>query len=468
MLLGPAGIGLIGILYYVMAMAATLAGMGLGRAGTRQIAEAAEKEDPAEMAATRRALFWITLTLAVLGAALLWLLREPIAGWVLGGTAQANDIGWLGIGVALMVASASQGALLNGLRHIGDLSRISMLSAILSTSLGVGALWLFDERGLLVFIIAGPFANFVIGHLFVARLPRIAGLPTPMRMLMGQWRTLARFGFPVMLAGLVGFVANLIVRALVQKDLGLQAVGYFEASWTISGTYLGFVLGAMGADFYPRLTGVIRDHEHANRLVNEQTQVALLLAGPMLLAMLALAPWIITLLYANSFAPAALILRWQVLGDVLKMVSWPLVFLILAAGDGRTFLITEALGMGVFAFLCFVGLPWFGVEATGIAFLLMFVFYLPLVYWLARRRTGFAWHRAVVWQVTSLMFFCALTFALAWWIPLAGAVFGCLASIVFGVHALARLAHMVNLGGAVGRLGKIADKIMRKLGLAHS
>ncbi len=42
--------------------------------------------------------------------------------------------------------------------------------------------------------------------------------------------------------------------------------------------------------FYPRLTGVAKDNVATNRMVNEQAQVSLLLAGPGVIATLTLAP----------------------------------------------------------------------------------------------------------------------------------------------------------------------------------
>ena len=104
-------------------------------------------------------------------------------------------------------------------------------------------------------------------------------------------------------------------------------------------TYLGFVLGAMGTDYYPRLSACIHDPAAACRLVNEQTEVALLLTAPALIALLAVSPWLIPLLYTAEFAPAVGILHFQLLGDLLKVMSWPLGFVILAAGAGRTFIL---------------------------------------------------------------------------------------------------------------------------------
>ena len=45
-------------------------------------------------------------------------------------------------------------------------------------------------------------------------------------------------------------------------------------------TYVGFFLGAMGADYYPRLTEVIHDKVAAVRLMNDQAQLGLAIGGP--------------------------------------------------------------------------------------------------------------------------------------------------------------------------------------------
>lgn len=451
-LLGPSGVGLIGLFQSLMATATTVAGLGFGNVGTRQIAEAMGREDAQAVAAARRALFWGTFGLSLAGGVVVWALRDVLAKRVLGDAALATNVGWLAFGVMLMVAAGSQGALLNGLRRIGDIARVSVLSALLSTALGVGVLWWWGPDGLLAFVLTAPLCSFLFGHWYVSRLPKVRSPATPWPVLVAQWRTLARLGAAFMLAGLVATLTQFIVRMLVQKQLGAEALGNFQAAWQISMTYLGFVLTAMGTDYYPRLTATIHDHAATNRMVNQQTEVALLLGGPVLLAMLGLTPWVIELLYSSSFHDAVGVLRWQVLGDVLKVVSWPLGFILLAAGDGRTFLITESIGYGVFAVLTWIGLPWLGIEATGVAFLGMYLVYLPLVYWFARHRTGFRWSSGIRWQVGLLFSVCALLKGMAMWSLIASASLGVLAAFCWAIYAMVRLSAMGVVAGSIGRL----------------
>ena len=459
-LLGPVGVGLIGLLTNLVALVSNIVGLGFGNVGTRQIAEAAGRGDPQRIATARRALFWGTLALAVAGALSVWLLREVLATHVLDDPGLAAHVGWLSLAVALTVASASQGALLTGLRRIGDIARVQIGSGVLATALGLLALWWWGLPGIVAFVIAAPLATFVLGHVFVARLPRVQGPRSNLREISAQWRVLARLGAAFMVAGLAGAAGQLVVRTLVQRDLGAEALGQFEAAWMISMTYVGFVLGAMGSDYYPRLTAIIHDRAAVNRLVNEQTEVALLLATPVLLATLALAPWVIRLLYTAEFADAAMVLRWQVLGDFLKIASWPLGFILLAAGAGRTFMLTEWLGMGSFVLFTWLGLPLIGIQATGVAFVGLYGGYLPLVYWLAVRRTGFRWQRTVIWHLLLACIAALALIALAEWSTTASALLGVLLAGVAGVFGLARLGTMAGSEGVAAK----AQAVMQRMG----
>lgn len=458
MLLGPAGIGLIGLYTNLIATAAQVAGLGFGNVGTRQIAEAAGTGDERKIATARRALFWGTMCLALLGAVAFWLLRLPIAGRVLDRPALAGEVGWLALGVGLTVAAASQNALLRGLRRVGDVARVSVTSALLATGLGIGALLLWGRNGLLVYVLAAPLASFLMGHWFVRRVPKLPGTTSGAQDMAAQWTVMARLGFAFMVAALAGTVGALVVRSMVQHGLGEAALGHFQAAWTISMQYIGFVLGAMGTDFYPRLTAVIEDHAAVNTLVNEQTEVALLLAAPVVLAMTALAPWVIGLLYTSEFGDAVAILRWQLLGDVLKIASWPLGFILLAAGAGRLYVVSEWTGALVFAGATALLMPVLGLAATGASFLVMYLVYLAAVYVLARRRTGFRWRSSVALLGGGLVACVSATALLSSRWPVPGAVVGLLMSTAAGILAVNRLL-------AVGALPPRLERGLERVGI---
>jgi PST family polysaccharide transporter len=441
LLLGPAGLGLIGLFQSFVSAASAVASLGMANVGTRQIAEAEAKGEEAGIAAARRALFWGTLVLAALGAAVTWAGQGAIARWLFEDETHARAIGWLGVAVALTVAAGSQGALLTGLRRIGDVARLSVAAAVVSGIAGVTALALLGERGIVLFVLTGPLASFLMGWFFASRLPRIPNIQTSPERLFGQWRNMAALGLAIMIGAAAMQGGQLLVRALVQSELGLASVGHFQAAWVLSITYLSFVLSAMGTDYYPRLTAAMEQPELANRLVNEQTEVALLLAGPVLLLMLGAAPWVLQLLYSSEFKEAAAVLRWQILGDVLKVASWPMGYLLLASGDGRTFAITEVTVTAVLLSFAWIGIPLLGLEAAGIAVLGMYVVYLPLIYAIAWRKTGFAWAGDVKRLFVRLCILALAVFAIAMASEAAASIVATLLAAVMLASAYGRLRH---------------------------
>lgn len=443
LLLGPAGVGLVGLFQSVVTMCAAVAGMGVGNAGTRQIAEAAGDGDPRRLAVARKALFRLTLLLALVGAAALWLLRHSLAEAVFRDPAAAASFGILALAVALTIGAASQLALLVGMQRIGDVARVTVLSALVSTVAGVAAVALYRERALLFFVVSAPIAAIAVGWIYTARLAGGRAPSVRTAELAPQWRAMLALGIAATVAGLASTGSQLVARAWIQRELGPVPLGAFQAASVITVTYLGFVLQAMSTDYYPRLTKAIGDRAAANRLVNEQAEIALMLGGPILLVMMGAAPAAVTILYSSKFAGAADLLRIQVFADVLRLMSWPLGYLLLALGAGKTYVAAESAVAAVFLLLLvgFVGPV--GLEGAGLALVGMYLAYLPFVTLAARRFTGFRWAPAVLGVAAVLLALCAATYALTWFGNLAAFAGGCLSAAAFALLSLHRLrSHM--------------------------
>ncbi len=462
-LLGPTGVGLVSLYRGLMVTASSVATMGVDVVGTRQIAEANAKEDARALAVARRAMLWGAVVLGSLGALVVWSFRSLLAERVLGSATHANTIGWLAVGVALTVIAASQGALIQGMRRIADLARAGVYSAILNTVVGIAVIWKWGESALVFFVVLTPLATFLLNWWYASRLPKPGTFTISVPEMSYQWKTLLPIGVAFMGGTVATSLIQLWIRVDVGNVLGTHALGQFQASWTISQQYIDFILAAMAADYYPRLTGTMHDKKATIHLINHQTEIALLLGAPVFLAMMSLAPFVIRILYTGAFAPAVEVLRWQLLSDVLKLAAWPLGFLLLAAGDGKAFLGTEVsallvLGITVTSLLRIVGL-----EVTGVAFLACYAFHLPLVHWLARRRIAFRWSASVVRLLTVTFMACVAIDLLARYTRW-GAIIGCAASIFFTIYALGRLSHMSNLGGLAGRIGAIARRLTYSIG----
>lgn len=258
---------------------------------------------------------------------------------------------------------------------------------------------------------------------------------------------LLKLGVVFMASGLMTMGAAYLVRIIVLRKVGEEAAGFYQAAWALGGIYVGFILQAMGADFYPRLTAAASDNTECNRLVNEQAEVGLLMAGPGILATLTFAPLVIQLFYSAKFEPAVEILRWNCLGMMLRVASWPMGFILLAKGARNPYFWTELLS-GVVN----VGLVWacvlgFGVKGTGIAFFGTYVFYWCAIYMIVRRASGFQW-TAANRRIGLILLPTLIVVFSAWYVlpRVLMAALGATSTLLVGAYSLKRICTLIPPG----------------------
>lgn len=450
--LGPLGIGYIGLLQNLLGTAATVASLGLRTSGTQMIAEALALGSPAALAASRRSLFWGSLMLACIGGLSFWLARDILAANLLRPGEPAIQIGWLSIGVALTVMAGSQSAFMNGMRKVGHLAWVSVISSALATAVGIAALLFFSEYGVIALVLIIPICNVLVGYLFIRRLKTLVMPLSSFIDIVTNMRGLIARGTIYMLSGLVVTAGELVLRSFITRELGAAALGQFQASWTISVTYMGLIVVAMSTDYFPRLSGIIRDHEASNKLVNQQTEVTLLFAAPLVLFLIAGGSSIIDLMYSKEFGPATEILRWQILGDVFKIASWPLGYILLASGNAKAFFMYESSTTIFYVLVCWFGMPYFGLYITGIGYLIMYATALPVLYLLANRRSGFVWTRGVSYEFVGMACAATIVFMVTSYHHFGGLILGLSLSLVATFRSLRRIGQMIDPETKAGQL----------------
>lgn len=458
-LVGPAGIGLLGIYNSLQSTVGSVAGLGLGNSGVRDIAS--NKGDAIVLSRVRTVLFAASLVQGTIAMVLVWLFRVRLAEWLFGDALRATETGLVGVAILFSLILASQTALLQGLRRIGDLGRVTVLGALGGTIAGLAAVWLKGEAGLIWFLLVQPLASVLVALVITRKLPRPEGSRLSPAEVFITWKPMASLGAVFMLSGLATSATLLLARSVIARDLGLDAAGLFSASWGVAMVYVGFLLGAMSADFYPRLTEVIRDRAASTRLMNDQAQLGLAIGGPVLLGLIGVAPWFMAILYSREFIPAADMLQWQTLGNLFKLASWPMSFAFVAAARSRIFLLIELTWNTVFLGLLWIGLPLIGVEAAGVAFMIAYMLYFTLVYVLTRQLFGFRWDRLSLGLIGVHAGLAVLILVLSYLAPLLAAGVSVVLAVVTAVVGLRIVIMKI---GPHGRLSTRFHAAFAKLG----
>lgn len=383
--LGPEGIGLLGLFVTTLALGVTLFGMGVGSSGIRQVA-ASQSDDDGFGAATRAALLRGSWLLGLL-AAVAGLLLFPVLRASLFTDVPALFLVGLVVAIAASVVSAGQVGLLNGLGRLPEIAKANSIGAVIGTALTLGLLPAAPQWALAAAFVATPLAVLALTTGYTYKLR--GGLTLAWGELWGAFRPMLIFGLAFSVSILMSNLVQVLVRVLVNRELGLTNVGYFQASWTIASVYLGFVVAAMAAEYYPRISAIAHDASELNRQVNTQIRLMLLMATPVILSLIFLAPVVMAVMYAPEFGRATELLRWQLLGDIVKIASWPIGFLLLAREARKAFFLTELVWNVSFLGLAMALIGPLGLRGLGLAYGCSYVLYFGAVVWFSRRLTGY-------------------------------------------------------------------------------
>jgi PST family polysaccharide transporter len=398
LLLGPSGYGLFGIYDSICSLTRTVAGMGINTSGVRQIAEAVGSGDSHRIACTVMTLRRVAFYTGALGALFLLVCSKPVSLLTFGDDRHLAAIALLSLAVIFGDVSAGQGAVIQGMRRIGDLARMNVLGAFYGTVLSVLIVYLYYRHGMaeqgVVPALVSVAAMGILTSWWYARKVRVEQVRITTPQVLSEASALLKLGIVFMASALMTLGTGYLIRIFALREISMEAAGFYNAAWWSSIYYFNFILQAMGADFFPRLTAVAKNNEECNRLVNEQAEVGLLAACPGVLAMLAFAPLVIVLLYSTKFGPAVEIFRWFCLGMTLRVASWPMGYILLARGERRLFFWTEFLSSLVLIGLTWAGIKFFGFDGIGMAFFGSYVVYFTSIYCVVRRLCGFRWSTA--------------------------------------------------------------------------
>jgi len=441
LMIGPSGIGLQGLLQATLRTAGSIAGLGMSTSGVREIARLRGEGDTLELGHTLRGIGYMILTTGLLAALILTAFQRPLGRAIL----DDESLGWtlavVGVGVLSQCLYSGYDAYLRGFRRVGLVTTASIIGNVVSTGMAITLVVLFRDDGIVWALVSQPICVLVIAAI-VGRDVKQHLVPADSQRTKQALFRVAGLGVVLAATSFATTGAQLGARVLIARWTSLDDVGYFQAAWAISVLYLGFVLGAMSLDYYPRLAEVGQNRPKLNEMVNEQAKISMLLAGPALLGVFTFSSQIVRLLFSAKFAVSVDILRWQLMGDVLKIGSWTLSYMVLAQGRPRMYFVTEMSWNVAYLATLALLLPQMGVLAAGYAYVISSAVYFAILCLVTNRIVGFSWSRnnvvmMVVLAALAAVLMLAHQFLSTWW----SFGVGLGLTLTFGTFCLRRLVH---------------------------
>ena len=405
-LLGPAGLGVFGILSQYAGMMSQIFGLGAGSTVVRHVADA-DVEHRLQRESEVRSFTW---KISAIGAIVAAALALPACYWSFDGPENLHLMTIAGLAAPLLIVAGAWSAVMQARKQIGDLAKVQVISAIIGIIVSAPLVWFFGAIGAATSIVV------------------VAGLPSLVIYLMRRspancgpasddgTRKLLRLGVAMLGMIAVTQLSLYATRILIVSYAGVEHAGYYQAALATAGSIPNFIFVAMGVDYFPRVAAA-RDEDEILGLTNGQIQAGILMALPLFAGLILFGRQLLTLLYSADFAPAENVQGWMIWGVACRLVSWPIGYWLMAKASAKEIFVIEGAGAAMAPLLTLALLPQFGFSAVGIAYFSQAVLYGALVLWFMYYKTG-----RVISSVSAVAAVVALTFlGVAQWLVLGGA-----------------------------------------------
>jgi len=399
-LLGTIGIGLAGMYQSVVDFVKSIAGLGLSFSSVKDISEAASSDDQQRIASTvtvTRRLVWLT---GIAGMLIMILFSKPLSQYLFGNSEYVWPICLLSFCVLTGILSSGQMALLQGTRQLLKMAKASVSGTVCGLIIAIVFYAWLGIEGIVPALIGISLISLFFSWFF-SNKTFLLKVNIGFRETIKKGGAMLKLGFFTMLSGLASTITLMLMKSFILKAGNMEMVGLYQAVWSVSFMYLGAILSSMATDYYPRLCGLNGDDVAMVRFSNEQTRFVLLVTTPIVFAVLLLASPVLQLLYSSRFTDAVSLMEWQLLGTYLKVLIWPVGFFLLAKGKGFRFLLVEVTWYIVYYAATRVLWAHVGIESAGIAYLIAYLVYCPLVFALVRPLCKLSFTRANI----RLMFY---------------------------------------------------------------
>ena len=405
-LLGPGGIGVLGLLNSTIVFIASLTEFGLKTSSIKDIAAANSTQNKTSIAVTItviRRLVWIT---GVLGGILVLMLSPWLSQLTFGNKEYTLAFIWLSITLLFMQLTNGQLVILQGMHKLKLLAKANIYGSALGLVVTLPFYYIYGIDGIVPGIIGTSLVALFLSWYFAKGIS-IEKVKLSYTQTFSEGKNMLRVGFFISLSSLLTLGASNIVRIFISRIGNVEQVGLYTAGFAIINVYVGLIFTAMETDYYPRLSAVAHDNKLSKQNINKQAEIAILILSPILIIFLVFLNWVVILLYSKQFIAVSPMIYWAALAMFFKAASWPIAFIFLAKGTGKLFFLNELIANIYFLALNLLGYYFLGLTGLGLSFLIFYFLYLIQVYIITKIKFKFSYDSAFI-RIFVLQFLLAM------------------------------------------------------------
>lgn len=379
--IGPSGLALIGQVQNAIQMMMVGALGGINSGVTKYTAEYGEQPDklPALWSSAAKIVLFCSLIVGSLSI----VFSNSISIHIL----KSQEYGYIFvlIGFTLVLFALNQLilAILNGIKEIKLFITINIIQSIYGLIFTTLLIFFFHLDGALIALSTNQSIVFLV-LLFKLKKTKLTLEDFKQKFSISEGRKLSSYSMMTITTACTVPLSLMYIRDYIGDNLSLESAGYWQAMWYISSTYLMVITTALSTYYLPKLSELKEKKKIREELITGyKTVVPIVLF--LSFSMYCMKGFIVNILFTEDFYPMLILFKWQLIGDVIKIISWLVSYLMIAKKMTRKFISTEILFSLIFVTLTVYFVDIYGLVGVTYAYATNYLLYLVVVFFMTKK-----------------------------------------------------------------------------------
>ena len=448
-LLGPEGIGILGLLNSTTGLIQRGTNFGLNISAVRDLAEANGSGNQKRISQVIIVLHRLILITGFLGLILTLVLSPWLSEVTFGSNKYTLAFIWLALTLLFSQLTAEYFVVLQGLGKLRFLAMANLIGVSSGLIIGLPLYYFWGLDAIVPNIIIGSLSSLIISW-FYKRKMNIPPLQVSCKKTYIIGKKMIILGFFLNVTAFIVLANDYALRLFISNFGDVTQVGLYTAGFAILNNYVGLIFSAMSTEYYPRLSGVAKDNVKCCETINHQAEVSIIIITPLIIAFILFSNWGLVLLFSNKFVPVNEMLKWAGIGILSRTAAWTLGYVYIARGDSKLFItvnITHYVYVLIFNIIAYY---YYGLTGLGISFSLTNIINLLINVIVSKRYYNFKFSPIFSKLFLYNNFFVMISFCLMVFSDLNYKYFyGLIILAIASIYSLFELNIRVNLTEAV-------------------
>lgn len=316
--LGSSGMAMMGSFRNFTTMLKSMATLGINNSVVKLVVE--NKDDERELSIIYSTFFWLFLVLSTVIALLVLVFSATISEFIFFKNAYTFPIQLFALLLPLIVINVFWTAIYNGLKQFKRIVIIQIVSSILVFATTSILIWKHQLMGGLLSLAIGEFLMVVVTFIYIKKDRSLFRFELQKILSKQHIKVIQKFSIMALLTAVIAPLTLILIRNNIVAIYSLKEAGIWDATNRLSSFYMLFFSSGLSLYYMPKLASLSTEAEFKMEL-KEYFKWLVPLFTIMIILVFLMKEFILKIAFTAEFDSVKNILIWQLLGDLMRIMS---------------------------------------------------------------------------------------------------------------------------------------------------